>query len=123
MYFAETFRGEETNLEAGTFHFNLERSSFTDNGLPLCLRQASNVDVKSLILSSKLFNFAAVDWDELPTKFQAALQHVICLPIFKIRKPSHVWVAWYKINQVRQTPRFRTWLHEVSSLNSDVSVC
>ena len=76
----ETFRGEETNLEAGTFHFNVERSSFTDNGLPRRLRQASNANVKSLILSSKLFNFAAADWDELPTELQAALQNVIRLP-------------------------------------------
>ena len=76
----ETFKGEETNLEAGTFHFNVERSSFTDTGLPRRLRQASNVNVKSLTLSSKLFNFAAADWDELPTELQAALQHVIRLP-------------------------------------------
>ena len=76
----ETFKGEETDLEAGTFHFDVERSSFTDTGLPRRLRQASNANVESLILSSKLFNFAAADWDELPTELQAALQHVIRLP-------------------------------------------
>jgi hypothetical protein len=74
----ETFRGEETDLEAGIFHFNVERSSFRDNILPRRLRQTSNV--KSLILGSNLFNFAAADWDELPTKLQTALRHVIRLP-------------------------------------------
>ena len=76
----ETFKGEETDLEAGTFHFNVERSSFTDNDLPRRLRLASNVNVKSLILASNLFNFATADWDELPTELQSALQHVIRLP-------------------------------------------
>jgi hypothetical protein len=65
-------------LEAGIFHSNVERSSFTDNGLPRRLRQTSNV--KSLILGSNLFNFAAADWDELPTKLQTALRHVTRLP-------------------------------------------
>lgn len=74
----ETFTGDSTDLEAGTFHFDVESSSFTDNSLPRRLRQTSNV--KSLVLASNLFNFAAADWDELPTELQTALQHVIRLP-------------------------------------------
>ena len=76
----ETFRGKETDLEAGTFHFNVERSSFTDNDLPLRLRLTSDVNVKSLILGSGLFNFATADWDKLPMELQTALQHLIRLP-------------------------------------------
>jgi hypothetical protein len=74
----ETFRGEETDLEAGTFHFNVEWSSFTDKRLPRRLRQTPNV--KFLILGSNLFNFAAADWDELPTELQTALRYIIRLP-------------------------------------------
>ena len=62
MYFAETFRGEETNLEAGTFHFNLERSSFTDNGLPLRLRQASDVTARLGWLTAQLRHLADQKW-------------------------------------------------------------
>ncbi|EDR01451.1 uncharacterized protein LACBIDRAFT_333178 [Laccaria bicolor S238N-H82] len=75
-----TFRGEDTDLEAGTFHFDVERSSFTDNDLPRRLRLTSDVNVKSLILGSNLFNFVAADWDELPADLQAALQYVVRLP-------------------------------------------
>ncbi|EDR03154.1 uncharacterized protein LACBIDRAFT_307675 [Laccaria bicolor S238N-H82] len=76
----ETFRGEETDLGEGIFHFNVDWSSFMDNDLPRRLRLTSHVNVKSLILGSNLFNFAAADWDELPTELQAALQHVIRHP-------------------------------------------
>ena len=76
----ETFRGEETDFEAGTFHFNVDWSCFMDSDLPRRLRLVYDVNVKSLILGSNLFNFATADWDELPTELQAALQHVIRHP-------------------------------------------
>ena len=76
----ETFRGEETDMEAGTFHFNVDWACFMDNDLPRRLRLAYDVNVKSLILGSNLFNFATADWDGLPTELQAALQHLIRHP-------------------------------------------
>jgi hypothetical protein len=112
----ETFRGEETNLETGTFHFNVEWSSFTDKRLPRRLRQTSNV--KFLILGTNLFNFAAADWDELPTELQTALHHIIRLPTlecldilnFKNLPPSLLSAASFSRLSIHHT-KFRKSNH------------
>ncbi|EDR01532.1 uncharacterized protein LACBIDRAFT_310846 [Laccaria bicolor S238N-H82] len=123
----ETFRGEETDLEAGTFHYSVEQSSFTDNDLPRRLRLASNVNVKSLILGSSLYNFAAEDWDELPTELQAALQHVIRLPTlehldirnFKNVPPSLLSAATFSSLFIKHTKFRKSKPHERKSTPPD----
>lgn len=126
-----TFRGEDTDLEAGTLHFDVERSSFADNDLPRRLRLASDVNVKSLILSSKLFNFVAADWDELPTELQNALQHVIRHPTleklaisnFKNLPVSLLSAASFSTLSIHHAKFRRSKFRERKNTPSDIVTC